>query len=256
VLLSTELESVERERMRMRNRLRIYLQPADEQDEDGHCRGFGISTDEPAIRIVEETAQQLEALEKALVRGLEKQMRRHPLYAWAKSIVGVGEKTLARLLGAIGDPYIRPESVDAKTEEVRPGGIRKPSELWAYCGLHGSAGKKEKGKRANWNDAAKMRAFLVIESCIKQNGGVDSKGRVRPMSPYRVAYDAARLKYDDKLHSEECKRCGGKGKPAPLGSPWRDGHKHMGAVRIAMKALVLDLWREAKTIHERGAAPY
>ena len=88
-----------------------------------------------------------------------------------------------------------------------------------------------------------MRAFLVAESCIKQSG-----------TPHRAVYDATRAKYADALHAAECIRCGPKGKPAPIGSPLSDGHKHARALRAVAKEVLKELWREARRIHEEASA--
>jgi hypothetical protein len=217
--------------------------PRAEQDADGICRGLGLSVGEPAARAAASAADGLEALERGAVLALQRRLRTHPLGAWVRSVVGVGEKTAARLLGAIGDPYWNPL-------HDRP---RLVSELWAYCGLHGPHGRKRKGVAANWNQDAKVRAYLVAEACIRWDGQPDKNGRPRAISPYRAAYNAARSRYVDKVHTEACARCGPAGKPAQPGSPWSDGHRHGAAMRLVMKALLRDLWLEAKKVHEVAA---
>jgi hypothetical protein len=109
----------------------------------------------------------------------------------------------------------------------------------AHRFLAGVAPKRARGAKANWSAAAKMRAFLVAESCIKQSG-----------TPYRAVYDATRAKYANAVHAVECVRCGPKGKPAQPGTPLSDGHKHARALRAVAKEALKDLWREAKRLHE------
>ena len=234
--------------------------------------------------------------------NLQRVMRKHPLGPWAAARKGVGEKQGARLLAAIGDPYIRPE-ITREDGTVEPSRPRMVSELWAYAGYHvikvpvigqeghdahsqipdggssppadqrsrvthattvggdlsgsgpghlalgtpgghvGVAPKRQRGAHANWSATAKMRAFLVAESCIKQSG-----------TSYRTVYDATRAKYADALHAVECIRCGPKGKPAPVGSALSDGHKHARALRAVAKEVLRDLWREARRIHEETSA--
>jgi hypothetical protein len=96
-----------------------------------------------------------------------------------------------------------------------------------------------KGQKANWNPDARMRAHLVAESCIKQMTGT-----------YRPVYEAGRVKYVDALHPATCHRCGPKGKPAQPGTPLSDGHKHARALRLVAKAILKDMYLEAKTWHE------
>lgn len=109
----------------------------------------------------------------------------------------------------------------------------------AYAGV---ARRRQKGQRANWNATAKMRAFLVAESCIKQTH-----------SPYRAVYEDGRTKYADATHPAPCARCGPAGKPAAAGSPLSLGHQHARALRLVAKEVLRDLWREAKRIHEAGS---
>lgn len=208
-------------------------------------------------------------LEHQATLNLQRAVRKHPLGPWMKATVGVGEKQGARLLAAIGDPYWN-------TLYDRP---RTVSELWAYCGLHvhpaaqlrveaqrlrGGGGKqgdpgqaeadthavtagvaptRARGQRANWSTVAKTRAYLIAESCIKQ-----------VHSPYRAVYDDGRSKYADAVHPEPCRRCGPAGKPAEKGSPLSAGHQHARAMRLAMKEILKDLWRESKRIHEHDPA--
>lgn len=203
-------------------------------------------------------------LECQAIRNLEKEMRKHPLGPWVKATVGVGEKQGARLVVAIGDPYWN-------TLYDRP---RTVSELWAYCGLHvlpaaqmnsashqhsGGGGKqgdpgqtahaahnetagvaptRARGQRANWSATAKMRAYLVADSCIKQ-----------ARSPYRAVYDDGRAKYADALHRVDCRRCGPAGKPAPSGTPISAGHQHARAMRLVSKQILKDLWLESRRLH-------
>lgn len=88
----------------------------------------------------------------------------------------------------------------------------------------GVAPKRRKGQRANWSTDAGMRAHLIAESCIKQ----------MDRSPYRATYDARRARTDE-THPE-----------------WTAGHSHNDALRVTAKAILRDLWREAKRIHEGG----
>jgi hypothetical protein len=127
---------------------------------------------------------------------------------------------------------------------VRDGGGGKQGDP-GQCGNDtrgGSAGvapTRARGQRANWSTTAKTRAYLVAESCIKQ-----------ARSPYRAVYDDGRKKYEDALHPAPCKRCGPSGKPAETGSPLSAGHQHARAMRLVMKEILKDLWRESKRIHE------
>lgn len=272
-LAADVLDDLEKVRIANENRLRQLTRST--EDSDGEVRGFGLDEAHPDVARLAALVGMLAEAEHKATLNLQRRMRYHALGPWAKAQKGLGEKQVARLLAAIGDPYIRPEITreDGAVEPTRP---RTVSELWAYAGYHvvpaghctgdphggsvsgeqngsdpgqgktdahmafaGVAPKKARGQRANWSATAKMRTFLIAESCIKNRE-----------SPYRSAYDATRQKYAGAVHAAECIRCGPKGKPAPVGSPLSDGHKHARALRAVAKEILKDLWREARRIHE------
>lgn len=103
----------------------------------------------------------------------------------------------------------------------------------------GVAPGRARGQKSNWSSTAKMRAFLIAESCMQCR-----------QSPYRAAYDDTRLKYAEATHQVECRRCGPAGRPAQPGSPLSDGHKHARALRLVAKTILRDLWREGKRLHD------
>lgn len=263
-LAADVLDDLEKVRIANENRLRQLTRT--ETDADGEERGFGLTEDHPDVARLAALVDALGKAEHQATLNLQRIMRRHPLGPWVKATAGVGEKQAARLLASIGDPYWN-------TLHDRP---RTVSELWAYTGYHvlparhddnatqsavaggsktghpdqggteaqvadvGVAPKRQRGARANWSSAAKMRAYLIAESCIKQR-----------TSPFRPVYDDARAKYADAVHAVPCHRCGPSGKPAPSGSPLSDGHKHARAMRAVSKALLKALWLEARRIHEQ-----
>jgi hypothetical protein len=168
-------------------------------------------------------------------------MREHPLWAWAGPVPGAGEKQVARLLGAIGNPAWRPQIVrdDGTAEPARP---RRKGELRSYCGHGDPARKKHKGMtkaeaQALGSAEAKKRLWLIAVKLMMQDHG-----------PYRAVYDAAREKYRDRVHAAPCVRCGPSGKPAEAGSPWSAKHQHMAALRNTGKAFLDDLWRAARAV--------
>lgn len=191
----------------------------------------------------------LAEVEKEATKRLEKAMRVHPLGPWVKAQRGIGDKQAARLLAAIGNPYVK--TVRATLPDGAPDDDlpdvhiprRGPAELWAYCGysvLHpsddrdgpdalgprvvaGVAPRRRKGQKANWNAAARMRAYLVAESCMKQAKG----------SKYRDVYDFGRAKYDRPDLSLIV--------------------QHKRALRLVAKAVLRDLFLEAKRWHYEQA---
>lgn len=175
-------------------------------------------------------------------------MRRHPLWQWAKPIPGVGERQFARLLAVIGDPYMREMVEEDGSISATP---RTVSALWAYCGYRvddGRAVRRARGQQANWSTVAKSRAYLIAEACMKAHS--------RYPNPYGQAYYDRKAATEGRLHSQPCAQCGGAGKAdAAIGQPWRDGHRHADALRVAAKALLRDMWREAKRLHSGDGLP-
>lgn len=202
LILADALDDWESQRKATDNRLRSLRQV---KQLAGSRAEFKLAATAEAIRNLEHQAE----LE------LKRAMRDHPLGPWVQRTVGIGEKQAARLIAAIGDPYMRPVRDDeGNIIGERP--RRGPAELWAYCG-YAPGQKRQKGVRSNWNAAAKMRAYLCAESCIKQMH-----------SPYRPVYDAARANWADRDTT--------------------DLHKHNHALRCVAKAILKDLWCEARAI--------
>lgn len=322
-LAAAVLDDIEKARIANENRLRQLTR--DEVDSDGLERGFGLPKDHPDVARVSGIVYALKQIEGDAVRNLQLHMKRHPLWPWIKVNRGVGEKQAARLLAAIGDPYLNGAT----------GKPRTVSQLWAYSGLHvlpgshlpggtpenpaagdqlgdqkrpgthwesvteggdpgqehgdtpvpaaGVAARRRKGVRSNWSAEAKMRAFLIAESCVKQlnkdcRGGhvadnaqigsavpaqegagqqvPDTRGT--PASPQEgggqvvgdTHNDAAapctcspfRVKYDARRARTQVTR-----------PEWTDGHRHNDALRVASKEILKQLWRAAKSWHDRQA---
>lgn len=322
-LAAAVLDDIEKARIANENRLRQLTR--DEVDSDGLERGFGLPKDHPDVARVSGIVNALKQIEGDAIRNLQLHMKRHPLWPWIKVNRGVGEKQAARLLAAIGDPYLNGAT----------GKPRTVSQLWAYSGLHvlpgsldsrdaqiaaaagdqlgdqtrndthranvteggdpgqehddiqravaGVAARRRKGVRSNWSGEAKMRAFLIAESCVKQlnkdcrdghveadtqsslavpaqeragQQGPDTRGM--PASPQEgggqvvgdTHNDAAvpctcspfRLKYDARKTHTQVTR-----------PEWTDGHRHNDALRVASKEILKQLWRAAKSWHDRQA---
>jgi hypothetical protein len=204
LICADALDDLERVRIANENRLRSLRD----------VKGMGGTTAEARL---EALTAGLAELEHGATLELQRAMRAHPLGPWVKGQVGIGLKQGARLIAAIGDPAWN-------YAEDRP--RRGPAELWAYCG-YAPGQKRQKGVRSNWNAQAKMRAYLIAESCIKHSH-----------SPYRKVYDAARAAWVDRDTS--------------------DGHKHNHALRLVAKAILKDLWREARRLRSSSGdhAPF
>lgn len=223
--LAAGLDDVESTRIAQANRYRILT--TDAEDSDGEVRGFGLAKDHPAVAALEAQLHTLEFLDKQMTKALSKQLRAHPLYPWIKGQHGLGDKTVARLLAAVRDPYWN-------DLHDRP---RTVGELFAFCGVAGPGLRRQRGKLLNWSPDARKRLWIIATGTVKVGG------------PYREVYDAGRVRYADKTHTAPCVQCGGKGSPAAEGTEWRDGHKHAGAVRLVMREVLRDLWMQSRDLY-------
>lgn len=270
-VLADVVDDLETVRIANANRVRQLTRMA--TDSDGEERGFGLTEDHPEVAKLILTVKALSAAEHDAILNMQRALRKHPMIAFQKRHKGIGEKQLARLLAVIGDPYWH----DLHQRH------RTVSELWAYCGFHvlktsgsshrtndaqyqsaaagsqphagshlthatqmtpapGVAPKRQRGQRSNWSEDARKRVWVIASAMPKFPGG-----------HYEAVYRSAREKYADSTHGVECTRCGPKGKPAPVGSPLSDGHKHARAIRITAKEILKDLWIEARDLYASSA---
>jgi hypothetical protein len=253
-ILAQQLDDLEGLRKAQANRIRILTTV--EPDSDGEMRGFGLPEDNPAVQTLNSLFDGIAALEHETVLSLQKAMRKHPLGAWQRSQKGVGEKTLARLLACIGDPYVRMDTNQPRTV----------SQLWAYCGLHtvpnpdfpadqgagdthtaavggdqlqpnqNVSARRRKGEQSNWSTNAKTRAYLISEALVK--AGV----RKDPDTGERYALNGSeygQLYIDRRKHT------------AVTHPEWTPAHSQNDAMRILSKRLLRNLWRAARDIHKK-----
>lgn len=251
-LASDTLEDLEALRVATGNRHGFATR--DEADSDGAFRGLGLDERHPMVALAGATLAALEAAEQDLILGLQREVRKTVFADWIKNQKGAGEKTIARLLGAIGDPYINEET----------GQPRSLRQLWAYAGYAvdgGSARRAKKGMTqkellALGKPVAKKRAYLVAESCVKsgirrrEGAGNDFTPESREATtPFASVYYNRRVDTLGREHSAACTRCGPTGKPAQPGSPWSPGHQHADALRVVAKEILRDLWLIAREHH-------
>jgi hypothetical protein len=247
------------ERLRIANGNRVAAMVRDRADSDGKVRGLGLPAGHENVERMRDVVDTLVYLEGQIGKEMIAALKAHPLTRWAVQQKGIGLKQFARLLAAIGDPYLRPAMLDENGEEISPAGPRTVSALWAYCGLHviaqedeatgitvGKAARRRRGVRANWSTNAKMRTHLVAESCMKQlkapcgvpAGADGDKAGMYAVhvdycvcSPWRVLYDKRKAYTLDNRPE------------------WTDAHRHTDALRIVGKEILKALWRAARDLH-------
>lgn len=132
--------------------------------------------------VVAELLADLNHTEKVLRRGMVKSFRRTApeVAAWTKETVGLGEETMARLIGCIGHPVVaRPhhwegEGTSRQLVADEPY-LRTVSQLWSYCGHGDPARRKRKGMTADdamrlGSPHAKKLVYLLAVACMKCAG--------------------------------------------------------------------------------------
>jgi hypothetical protein len=208
----------------------------------------------------EEQLATVEASEKALRKRLVERYRAivpSEIREFVNISDGIGESSMARLLGLIGHPV---HTIVHKWTKDGPVPIeekdRRVSDLWSYCG-HGDPLRKRR-KGMSQDDAfllgskrAKSAVWNIACSVIKQPGrSWDEDGgfwkepdyEADYVWPYREVYEEFRDRYKTRVHDSECVRCGPSGKPAKPGSKWSPGHQHAAALRVVGKEVLRDLW--------------
>lgn len=213
---SMTLDMIEESRISYDNRIRQFTRTID--DSDGINRGFGLNLFHPAVEIATLAVEDLKVREKANIKQLEKAMKETVFADWVDSHKGVGLKSTARLLAAIGDPAYNQAEQRSR---------RNVSELWAYCGMHPGA-KRVKGQKSNWNMTAGKRLHVIADGIIKQGKG----------DKYRILYDTTKAQYranfPDKVHVSGNKY------------NYTDAHIHNMALRRMKKEILKDLFNIAK----------
>jgi hypothetical protein len=230
------------------------------------CQDFRLAMDSKARsqtvhEVVSAAGEHYREAEKMLSAAMVKELRATvppQILAWRATAKGVGEHLLARLLGAIGDPYIaapqhweaRPGASGGEDDPVRVLVAGEPyarnvAKLWAYCGYGDPSRKRKAGMSAEdaaalGSPQAKMILRVIAESCLKSPG-----------SRYEIIYRKAREEYAGRVHDRLCPQCKGSSDP---GQPWRPGHQHGAALRKVAKEILRDLWLAAREAHSAGEA--
>lgn len=232
--LASTVSDLEAIRISLVNRL--YSLTHEVADVDGVVRGYALPDDDPSVEVVRELVRSAEELEKKAIKALQNRMKSHVLYPWVEANKGVGSKTAARLLSALGDPYMKEQYIPEGEEFRRVYKPRSVSELWSYAGygvIDGKAPARSKGTVMNWNPEVRMRTYLIAETSVKCNG------------TYKPVYDEAKKHALATPHALDCHRC-----KAKAGEPLGNGHAHARALRRVSKEVLKDLWTLSKEWHE------
>jgi hypothetical protein len=199
---------------------------------------------------------------------------------WQKENSGIGEHTLARLLGHLGHPrFAQPKYWEENPElevgefgdEENPKKVLQDGEpfertigqLWQYCG-HGRAERYRKGMTQDeamqlGRPRCKMITYLLAKGIIMaQIVKTDDNGGREALGELGEFYLAEKLRYHDRTHSGPCSggyvstpqgkalfakcKTGVDGSYAIEGDPYTDGHVNAIVMRHLGKEILRDLW--------------
>lgn len=177
----------------------------------------------------------LNALEKDALKEVSRLLKGVPI--WEKHFK---DKSLCKGVG--------PTMAGVMIAEIDITRCDTVSALWAYCGLAvdnktGSAVKRSKGQKANWNPFLKTKVEHVLGGCLlKANNLV-----------YRKLYDDYKHRKQNQLvavcmlcagsgvyEKKVCYNCEGKKHNVPWGRS--DAHRNQAAIRYMVKMFLKDLW--------------
>lgn len=229
-----------------------------------------------SLKVVEDTCR------KELVRCF-REVAPVGVQRWLKTATGVGEPSLARLLGHIGHPVhtiprfwegsgksslpttkTRAQSNVASSSEEASSSFTqtvRETHVGRREGRHLVEGEPfDRSVSQLWSycghgDPKRRRARGMNVDDALSCGSPMAKSIVFLISTaivktgrgaYREHYDKLRARYADRVHAKPCVRCGPSGRPAPEGSPWKLGHQHAAALRGVGKLVLRDLWVAAK----------
>jgi hypothetical protein len=182
--------------------------------------------------------------------------RKDPLAPWAHGVRGLGELSIARLIGELGDPSVGSvghwETRGHQSHDAHDGNAplervwvvdahydRSVSQLWQYCGVGDpkrsrlAQGATQAEILARGNPRIKKQLYLIATAMLKAGN--------------RAVYDEARERYAERVHSKPCPQC-----RAKTGDPWKPGHQHAAALRKVAKEFLKELWREDRRLREIG----
>lgn len=183
-LASDSLDDIETLRIAVNNRYKQAIGDQKKEDKDAPDRTLNLSEDDPLVQMLKKTLDDLKVSNNDATKELCRQIKGTVFGPWLEAYPGLGAKSLARLLGPLGDPYLRTVIDYAKddTERKKPLGKhyepRTLRQLWSYAGLatdeQGQAKRRTKGMSqaesfSLGNPVLRKRAYVISET-LQKNG--------------------------------------------------------------------------------------
>ncbi len=208
-------------------------------------------TEEEGKVLTDQHVVPMEKGERQIIKDAQKHLPGMPIWdTWLSKIPGIGPNLAVQLVA-----HIQPVSDFANV-----------AKLWAYFGYHvidGVAARRQAGKKAAWNHAAKVVCWQAGECFMKQSkskaaieelhqaGEIDEATRdtrLARVGPYREFYDlyhaSDRNKHPEKITVQDAKT--GKAKLDRFDKPltkYSDGHMMARAQRYTVKMFLSHLWQ-------------
>jgi hypothetical protein len=193
------------------------------------------SADETPLAPYREQIHEEERQAMAELENLYRELVPLSLYQWVEDTKGLGHPSMARLLGAIGDPLVaipmRSNYVKGRYAKPEPDGppyLRTVSSLWAYCGhgapLHYEKSMTQDEAKAVGNPTARRLTRVIAKGLLKTRN-----------EDYRVTFDAA--------------------KANGIAKGWKLIKAQTHAERLVGKRMLLELWIAAGGPELMASAP-
>ena len=165
-------------------------------------------------------ANEFHELEKNIKKSIEKAVKKHPMWAWFKTVKGIGPVFAASLVSQIDI---------SKADHA--------SSVWSFCGLAPDQ-KRKKGEKISWNPDLKRTAWLIGKSFVL------SKGEYRKVYDQSKAYYQAKFPVPVKVEGTKIVK-------------YTPGHIDAMSRRRAVKKFLADMWAQARQMEGLPiSAPY
>lgn len=187
--------------------------------------GLHLPETHPDVMLIKELLELVSGREEETIAALSARYQQTELHEWSKQFKGLGPgKLMARLLGEIGDPYVRADGTTRSFSQLR--------SLAGVSVVDGKAPRHSAGEQSGFRPGARVRLWLVTDQLIKQHA-----------NPYHEKFLAGLEKYaEPERRGTDLK-----------GKPWSDerfavvGRKR---ARLATGTMFLrDLYRQARELH-------
>jgi hypothetical protein len=138
----------------------------------------------------------------------------------------------------------------------------RPSQFWAFAGLHVEDGKSprpHKGEKLKWNKWLRAKCVFVLGGALIKSNNAEYRElydnykhrKVTQLGECRPCKGTGKATSPESKKSVKCWNCVGNknGEYTPDRAPWgqSDAHRHQASVRYMVKQFLADLWREWRT---------